>query len=46
MVDFRQSLINSTSDKVLKRLYYPLHVMLLWQAKRQCFSGNWFGLIF
>ncbi len=28
MLDFRQSLINSTLRKVLKRLHYPLEVML------------------
>jgi transposase-like protein len=28
MIDFRQSLINSTLRKVLKRLHYPLEVML------------------
>ena len=28
MLDFRQSLINSTLKKVLKRLHYPLDVML------------------
>src|SRR5450756_2286467 len=28
MLDFRQSLINSTLHKVLKRLHYPLEVML------------------
>jgi len=28
MLDFRQSLINSASHKVLKRLHYPLGVML------------------
>jgi putative transposase len=28
MLDFRQSLINSTLNKVLKRLHYPLEVML------------------
>lgn len=28
MLDFRQSLINSTLRKVLKRLNYPLEVML------------------
>jgi hypothetical protein len=28
MLDFRQSLINSTLREVLKRLHYPLEVML------------------
>ena len=28
MLDFRQSLINSTLRKVLKRLHYPFEVML------------------
>jgi transposase-like protein len=28
MLDFRKSLINSTLSKVLKRLHYPLEVML------------------
>ena len=28
MLDFRQSVINSTLKKVLKRLHYPLDVML------------------
>ena len=28
MLDFRQSLINSTLLKLLKRLHYPLEVML------------------
>ena len=28
MLDFRQSLINSTLNKVLQRLHYPLDVML------------------
>jgi len=28
MLDFRRSLINSTLNKVLKRLHYPLEVML------------------
>ncbi len=28
MLDFRQSLINSTLNRVLKRLHYPLEVML------------------
>jgi len=28
MLDFRQSLINSSLRKVLKRLHYPLEVML------------------
>jgi hypothetical protein len=28
MLDFHQSLINSTLRKVHKRLYYPLEVML------------------
>ena len=28
MLDFRQSLINSTLRKVLKRLHFPLEVML------------------
>jgi hypothetical protein len=28
MLDFRQSLISSTLRKVLKRLHYPLEVML------------------
>jgi hypothetical protein len=28
MLDFRQSLINGTLRKVLKRLHYPLEVML------------------
>ena len=28
MVDFRQSLLNSTLNKVLQRLDYPLEVML------------------
>ena len=28
MLDFRQSLINRTLRKVLKRLHYPLEVML------------------
>ena len=28
MLDFRQSLINSTLHKVLKRLHYPFEVML------------------
>ena len=28
MLDFRQSLINSILRKVLKRLHYPLEVML------------------
>ena len=29
MLDFRQSLINSTLNKVLQRLHYPLEVMLI-----------------
>ena len=29
MLDFRQSLINSNLRKVLKRLHYPLEVMLV-----------------
>ncbi|NQW85604.1 MAG: IS6 family transposase, partial [Alcaligenaceae bacterium] len=28
MLDFRKSLINSTLNKVLHRLHYPLEVML------------------
>ena len=28
MLDFRKSLINGTLNKVLKRLHYPLEVML------------------
>ena len=28
MLDFRQSLINSTLNRVLQRLHYPLEVML------------------
>ena len=28
MLDFRQSLLNSTLNQVLKRLHYPLAVML------------------
>jgi hypothetical protein len=27
MLDFRQSLINSTLNRVLKRLHYPLEVI-------------------
>ena len=30
MLDFRQSLINSTRSKALKRLHYRLEVMLTW----------------
>jgi putative transposase len=30
MLDCRQSLINSTLNKVPKRLHYPLEVMLTW----------------
>jgi hypothetical protein len=30
MLDFRQSLIRSMLHKVLKRLHYPLEVMLTW----------------
>ena len=33
MLDFRQSLINSTLRKVLKRLHYPLEVMLMYTEK-------------
>ena len=46
MLDFRKSLFISTLNKVLKRLLYPLDVMLLWQSKRRYFSGNWIGWIF
>ena len=30
MLDFRKSLIDSTLRKVLKRLHYPLEIMLIW----------------
>jgi hypothetical protein len=30
MHDFRKSLIDSSFRKVLKRLHYPLEVMLTW----------------
>jgi len=45
MVDFRQSLINSTSDKVLKRLLSAAsHVAM--ELTTPVFFENWFGLIF
>ena len=46
MLDFRKSLINRISEKVRKRLHYPLGARMLWQPKSRCFSGIWLGLIF
>jgi len=39
MHDFRKSLVNSASRKVIKRLHYPLEVMLTCVAGRRILSA-------
>jgi len=46
MLDFRQSLINSSLRKVLKRLHYPLEVMLTclrWYVAWFCCIKDWWS---